>query len=110
LIFASAAAGHRSLSDNQVVQDFADLLAAIAAAAADHEITAPEAPVIRQRWEQLKSVTETFVLTCENGTFAPPTNPFTPPPITLPTTAPRPLAHPPPPHRIRSAAHNHTES
>lgn len=72
---------------NQVVQDFADLLSAIAAAAADHQITAPEAPVIRQRWEQLKAVTETFVLSCEQGSFAP---------------SPQPLhlgAHHPPHHR-----------
>lgn len=54
---------------NQIVQEFADLLAVVAAAAADNDVTAPEAKKIRARWEQLKSVTETFVHCCESGNF-----------------------------------------
>lgn len=56
---------------NEIVQEFADLLAVIATAAADNAITAPEAKTIRARWEELKSVTETFVTCCENGNFGP---------------------------------------
>jgi len=55
---------------NQIVQEFADLLQVIAAAAADNQITAAEAKQIRQRWEELKSVTEGFVACCEEGNFS----------------------------------------
>ena len=55
---------------NQIVQEFADLLAVIATAAADNQITGNEAKKIRARWEDLKSVTETFVSCCEQGNFA----------------------------------------
>ena len=54
---------------NQIVQEFADLLAVIATAAADNKITAPEAKQIRARWEELKSATEGFVAACESGDF-----------------------------------------
>jgi hypothetical protein len=54
---------------NQIVQDFADLLAVVAGAAADNSISADEAKKIRKRWEELKSVTETFVHCCEQGNF-----------------------------------------
>ena len=56
---------------NEIVQEFADLLAVIATAASDNEITKKEAKAIRGRWEQLKSVTESFVHCCEHGNFAP---------------------------------------
>jgi hypothetical protein len=56
---------------NQIVQEFADLLAVIATAAADNQISAKEAKTIRARWEDLKSVTETFVACCEQGNFSP---------------------------------------
>jgi hypothetical protein len=56
---------------NQIVQEFADLLAVIATAAADNQITPKESKTIRARWEELKSVTETFVACCEDGNFAP---------------------------------------
>ena len=54
---------------NQIVQDFADLLSVVSNAANDNSISAEEAKSIRKRWEQLKSVTETFVACCENGNF-----------------------------------------
>ena len=54
-----------------IVQEFADLLAVIAAAATDNAITRPEAKEIRGRWEELKSVTEGFVRCCEAGNFGP---------------------------------------
>jgi hypothetical protein len=56
---------------NQIVQEFADLLQVVAAAAADNQITAAEAKQIRARWEELKSATEGFVVCCEEGNFNP---------------------------------------
>jgi hypothetical protein len=54
---------------NTVVQEFADLLSVMAAAATDSQITEAEAKSIRARWEELKSVTEEFVSCCEEGNF-----------------------------------------
>ena len=54
---------------NEIVQEFADLLAVIATAAADNQITDKESKDIRARWEELKSVTERFVACCEEGSF-----------------------------------------
>ena len=54
---------------NRIVQEFAEMLSAIATAAVDNAITAGEATKIRQRWEHLKSATETFVCCCEHGRF-----------------------------------------
>ena len=56
---------------NEIVQEFADLLAVIANAAADNQITQAESKPIRARWEELKSVTEGFVACCEEGNFRP---------------------------------------
>jgi len=66
---------------NEIIQEFADLLAVVAKAVADDQITAAEAADIRGRWEKLKSVTECFVACCEQGNFSalrdkqPPPNP-----------------------------------
>lgn len=54
---------------NDIVQEFADMLATIAKSAADNSITKDEAKVIRRRWEELKSVTEGFVHAAEIGNF-----------------------------------------
>ena len=54
---------------NDIVQEFADMLGVIATAAADQQITKDEAKSIRQRWEELKTVTEGFVRTAELGNF-----------------------------------------
>jgi hypothetical protein len=56
---------------NEIIQEFADLLAVIAGAVADNKITGEEAADIRGRWEELKSVTEGFVQCCEKGNFRP---------------------------------------
>jgi hypothetical protein len=56
---------------NAIVQEFADMLAAIAAASTDNAITKVEAEDIRARWEELKSVTEEFVRCGEAGNFGP---------------------------------------
>ncbi len=55
---------------NEIVQEFADLLAVIATAAADNQVTRKEAVSIRARWEELKTVTEEFVACCEEGNFS----------------------------------------
>ncbi len=54
---------------NDIVQEFADMLATIATAAADDKVTKEEAKKIRARWEELKSVTEGFVKAAEAGAF-----------------------------------------
>ena len=54
---------------NSIVQEFADMLGVIALAASDNAITKEEAKAIRRRWEDLKSVTEGFVHSCEEGNF-----------------------------------------
>jgi hypothetical protein len=56
---------------NQIVQEFADLLAVIATATANEKISPAEAKEIRARWEELKTVTEGFVAGCEEGNFSP---------------------------------------
>jgi hypothetical protein len=55
---------------NQIVQEFADLLHVVAMAADDNQITQAEARQIRERWEELKTVTESFVACCEEGNFS----------------------------------------
>lgn len=57
-------------STNSILQEFADMLGVIAGAASDNTITKEEAKAIRRRWEDLKSVTEGFVRSCEDGRFA----------------------------------------
>jgi hypothetical protein len=57
---------------NDIVQEFADMLATIATSSADSVITPDEARNIRRRWEELKSVTEGFVHAAERGNFGPP--------------------------------------
>jgi hypothetical protein len=54
---------------HRVVQDFAEMLSVIANGAVDDNISKSEAERIRSRWEDLKSVTEGFVLACEEGSF-----------------------------------------
>lgn len=54
---------------NAIVQEFADMLAVIATAAADNHITKDEAKQIRRRWEELKSVAEGFIRAAEDGNF-----------------------------------------
>jgi hypothetical protein len=54
---------------NDIVQEFADMLATIAQSSADNVITKEEARKIRSRWEELKSVTEGFVQAAEQGSF-----------------------------------------
>lgn len=56
---------------NDIVQEFADMLATIATSSADSVITPAEAKNIRRRWEELKSVTESFVRAAEGGHFGP---------------------------------------
>lgn len=57
---------------NDIVQEFADMLATIAISSSDSVITKDEARKIRMRWEELKSVTEGFVKAAESGNYGPP--------------------------------------
>jgi hypothetical protein len=57
---------------NDIVHEFADMLATIATSSSDSVITKDEAKKIRARWEELKTVTEGFVAACESGNFGPP--------------------------------------
>lgn len=56
---------------NDIVQEFADMLATIARASSDNVISREEARTIRRRWEELKSVTEAFVKAAETGSYGP---------------------------------------
>jgi hypothetical protein len=56
---------------NDIVQEFADMLATIAQSSADNVISKDEAKTIRRRWEELKTVTEGFVRAAESGNFGP---------------------------------------
>lgn len=53
----------------QIVQQFADLLAAISHAASDNCISREEAKHIRHEWDELKRLTERFVNWCEQEDF-----------------------------------------
>jgi transcriptional regulator with XRE-family HTH domain len=74
---------------NEIIQEFADLLAVIANAVADNQITQEEAADIRGRWEELKTVTEGFVQCCEQGNFRPLKD--------SPVSKPKGKSEPPPP-------------
>lgn len=65
-----ASDGHLIPVTNDIVQEFADMLATIAQAAGDNKISPEEARKIRRRWEELKSVTEGFVHAAELGNFS----------------------------------------
>ncbi len=54
---------------NRVVQEFAEMLSVIAKAAVDNDISREDAARSGPRWEDLKSVTESFVRGCEEGNF-----------------------------------------
>ena len=60
---------HLIPATNEIVQGFADLLAVIATAAADNNITLEETREIRSHWVGLKSLTENFLTCCEEGGF-----------------------------------------
>jgi hypothetical protein len=66
---------HLIPATNDIVREFADMLATIAQASADSTITKDEARGIRRRWEELKSVTEAFVRAAETGGFNAPVGP-----------------------------------
>lgn len=66
---ASTPTGELMHVTSGIVQEFADMLSVIAAAAADQQVSDVEARQIRARWEQLKSRTEGFVHAAEEGHF-----------------------------------------
>ena len=54
---------------HEIIGQFSDLLSRISDAAVDHSITPDEAADIRDGWDKLKSLTESFVRCCEEGNF-----------------------------------------
>jgi len=63
--------GHQPVvvATNKIVQEFAEMLSIVTAAALDNSITGKEAQEIRECWEVVKSATEEFVDCCERGDF-----------------------------------------
>jgi len=59
------------VASNKIVQEFADMISLVATAAIDNSITAAEASDIRERWQELKSAAEEFVICCEERNFLP---------------------------------------
>lgn len=58
-------------STQQFVEEFGDLLSTVSRSIQnDGRITDDEADLIRQRWEELKSSAERFVVACERGVFS----------------------------------------
>jgi hypothetical protein len=55
---------------NEIIQEFADMLAVITRAASDDRISDGESRTVRQSWEELKTVMESFVVACEEGHFS----------------------------------------
>src|SRR5690606_36513340 len=55
---------------NEIIQEFANMLAVIAQASSDNAISDTEARAVRRHWEELKTVMEGFVKCCENGHFS----------------------------------------
>jgi hypothetical protein len=53
----------------EIIQQFADLLQSITAAASDQSISSEESDKIRIQWDELKAYTEGFVRCCEEGDF-----------------------------------------
>lgn len=53
----------------EIVQQFANLLASISQSALDNSISQEEAASIRHVWDELKRFTEGFVRCCEEGDF-----------------------------------------
>ena len=60
---------HQSVivATNKIVQEFAEMLALVTAAAVDNAISPQESQEIRDRWESVKSATEQYVENCENS-------------------------------------------
>ena len=56
----------------RILKEFSDLLDAVSESIEnDGEISAEEADRIRREWEELKTLTESFVVACESGVYAP---------------------------------------
>ena len=55
----------------KILQEFSDLLDAVSSSVEnDGDIDAKEAKRIRREWEDLKRITESFVVACERGVYA----------------------------------------
>jgi hypothetical protein len=52
-----------------ILKEFSEMLTAITESNEDGKVTNQEAETIRKEWEDLKSVTESFIVSCENGSY-----------------------------------------
>ena len=67
---ASARTGPVLQATHQMLKEFSELLAVISeSVAGDQSIEPEEARRIRKEWEELKTLTESFVVACEQGSF-----------------------------------------
>ena len=53
----------------KILKEFSEMLGAITESKLDGIISGSEAKSIRKEWEDMKSVTESFVKACENGNY-----------------------------------------
>jgi hypothetical protein len=51
----------------RLLKEFSDVLLAVSHAWEDHKVSQAEAEKIRAEWDELKSIAETFVLSCEKA-------------------------------------------
>jgi hypothetical protein len=49
----------------RILKEFSDVIQAVSIAWEDSKVTGQEASKIRDEWDELKAIAETFVLTCE---------------------------------------------
>jgi hypothetical protein len=63
--------GQLAPASSRVFQQFAEMLSVVATSVEDNHVSKAEAKAIREEWEELKSLVEGFVVSCENGTLNP---------------------------------------
>ena len=56
-------------STQKILQEFSEMLGAITDSKLDGEISGAEAEKIRKEWEDMKSIAEQFVVSCERGDY-----------------------------------------
>lgn len=54
------------METQRILKEFSDVLQAVSSAWQDHRVSPDEATLIRKEWDELKSIAETFVLSCED--------------------------------------------
>lgn len=57
------------VATQEIIAQFSTMLSEISVAVQDHSVTKAEADQIRECWDKLKSLAETFVRSCEAGNY-----------------------------------------